>query len=144
MAKTEQKMFVFKTRTAKFRNLCQNIVFFNVLPCRDTANTNVFGWFVFGAGSNKSEESTGTIDTFQAPRQKYIAKKMLYTHSLEKINRGALTIFIFSAAKNDKYQCVCVCVCVCIYSLCNCNQPREKFRTENVDPKNLDGDQQQH
>lgn len=64
-------------RTANVENLCQNIVFFNCLPCQDTANTNVFGWFAFGAGSNKSEESTGTIATFQAPRQKYIAKEML-------------------------------------------------------------------
>jgi len=53
VAKKEQKMFSCKRELQKFENLCQNIVFFNVLPCQDSANTNVFGWFVFGAGNNK-------------------------------------------------------------------------------------------
>ena len=60
----------------------------------------------------KNEENIGTIDTFQAPRQKYIAKKCCVqcTHSLKKKSRAVFRPFSsFAAAKNAKYLCVCAC-----------------------------------
>ena len=43
-------------QTAECENLFQNMVFFCMLSCQNTASTSVFGWFALGAGSHTSEE----------------------------------------------------------------------------------------
>ena len=62
-------------QAAECENLFQNIVFFCMLSCQNTASTSVFGWFALGAGSHTSEENTGIHDTLKAPCRKKIAEK---------------------------------------------------------------------
>ena len=73
----------------------------------------------------KHEENIGTIDTFQAPRQKYIAKKCCVRIRSKKSMAVFRPFSSFAATKNAKYLCVCVRVRIYFF------QPHKNFLEQN-------------
>ena len=57
----------------------------------------------------KNEENIGTIDTFQAPRQKHIAKKCCVRIRKKNQWRCFDHFHLLLQQKNAKYLCVCAC-----------------------------------
>ena len=87
----------------KCEKLLENIVFFCMLSCQNTANTSVFGWFALRPGSKKMKKTVVFAVHLKPIVEKTSQNTAFSMHSLQNsVNSSVFGQFL---QKRRKYQC---------------------------------------